>query len=195
MGEGAGAAERQRCWVLPAGYAFRPLSLADAPALAAAYVRNREHLAPWDPVRPEAFFTPEGQAANIAERLALHEQGLFSNHLIIGPQGDIVGRANIQNIVRGTMQGGTLGYWVDRGHLRRGLAKASVEFLEERALELGLHRLEAGTMVENVASQRVLEACGYEQYGLAPKLLFLNGAWRDHVLFQKLLHDQPLAEG
>ena len=24
-------------------------------------------------------------------------------------------------------------------------------------------------MVENVASQRVLEACGYEQYGLAPE--------------------------
>ncbi len=47
-------------------------------------------------------------------------------------------------------------------------------------------------MVENVASQRVLLSCGYEQFGLAPKLLFLNGAWRDHVLYQKLLHDRPL---
>ena len=61
-----------------------------------------------------------------------------------------------------------------------------------QALDLGLHRLEAGTMVDNVPSQRVLLSCGYEQYGLAPKLLFLNGAWRDHVLFQKLLHDRPL---
>ena len=75
---------------------------------------------------------------------------------------------------------------------RRGLARASVDYLGEQALELGLHRLEAGTMVENVASQRVLEACGYERFGLAPKLLFLNGAWRDHLLFQKLLHDRPL---
>jgi len=181
--------------VLPDGYSFRPLVLEDASALAAAYARNREHLGRWDPVRPESFFTAEGQAAHISERLALEKQGLFANFTLIGPSGDVVGRANIQNIIRGTMQGGTLGYWVDQGHLRRGLAKASVEFLEERALELGLHRLEAGTMVENVASQRVLEACGYEQYGLAPKLLFLNGAWRDHVLFQKLLHDQPLAEG
>jgi len=90
------------------------------------------------------------------------------------------------------MQGGTLGYWVDRNHLRRGLARAAVELLEEEALGLGLHRLEAGTMVDNVPSQRVLETCGYEQYGLAPKLLYLNGAWRDHVLFQKLLHDRPL---
>jgi ribosomal-protein-alanine N-acetyltransferase len=112
--------------------------------------------------------------------------------VIVGPDGGLVGRANIQNIIRGTMQGGTLGYWVDRDHLRRGLARASVEFLEERALELGLHRLEAGTMVENVPSQRVLESAGYERYGLAPRLLYLNGAWRDHVLFQKVLHDRPL---
>ena len=163
-----------------------------APALAAAYLRNREHLGRWDPVRPDSFYTVEGMVAHISERLALEEQGLFANFTLIGPGDEVVGRANLQNIIRGTMQGGTLSYWVDHGHLRRGLARASVEFLEEQALELGLHRLEAGTMVENVASQRVLEACGYEQYGLAPKLLFLNGAWRDHVLFQKLLHDQPL---
>ena len=178
--------------MLPDGYRVEPLSLDHAPALAAAYVRNREHLGRWDPVRPESFFTAEGQTAHISERLALEGQGLFANFTLIGPGGDVVGRANLQNIIRGTMQGGTLGYWIDHGHLRRGLARASVEFLEEQALGLGLHRLEAGTMVENVASQRVLEACGYEQYGLAPKLLFLNGAWRDHVLFQKLLHDRPL---
>lgn len=178
--------------MLPGGYSIQPLSRDHAPALAAAYVRNREHLDRWDPVRPENFYTAEGQAEHIVERLALEEQGLFANFTLFGPGGEVVGRANIQNIVRGTMQGGTLGYWVDRGHLRRGLAKASVEFLEEHALRIGLHRLEAGTMVENVASQRVLEACGYEQYGLAPGLLFLNGAWRDHVLFQKLLHDRPL---
>ena len=51
--------------MLPDGYSFRPLVLDDAPALAAAYVRNREHLGRWDPVRPESFFTAEGQAAHI----------------------------------------------------------------------------------------------------------------------------------
>ena len=179
--------------MLPEGYAFRPLRLEDAELLATAYLGNRDHLAPWDPDRPREFYTIAGQASHIAERLALEQQGLFVNHVLIGPDGSIVGRANIQNIVRGTMQGGTLGYWVDRNHLRRGLARAAVELLEEEALGLGLHRLEAGTMVDNVPSQRVLEACGYEQYGLAPKLLYLNGAWRDHVLFQKLLHDRPLS--
>ena len=181
--------------MLPLGYSFRALGPEDAAPLASAYRRNREHLAPWDPERPEAFYTEAGQAAHIEERLRLEDQGLFQNHVIVGPDGDLVGRANLQNIIRGTMQGGTLGYWVDKDHLRRGLARAAVAFLEEQALELGLHRIEAGTMVENVPSQRVLESLGYERYGLAPKLLFLNGAWRDHVLFQKVLHDRPLQTG
>jgi len=139
------------------------------------------------------LLTTDGQRQDIEQRLVMQERGLFRTWVIVGPDGDIAGRANIQNIVRGTMQGGTLGYWVDQDHLRRGVARGAVEFLGQQAEhELGLHRLEAGTMVENVASQRVLEACGYERYGLAPRLLFLGGAWRDHLLFHKILHDRPL---
>jgi [ribosomal protein S5]-alanine N-acetyltransferase len=181
--------------VVPDGYAIRPFVLEDAAALVTTYQRNREHLGQWDPYRPDSFFTLEGQEEEARERLMRIEQGLFASYVIEGPDGDLVGRANIQNIVRGPMQSGVLGYFVDRDHLRRGLARAAVEFLEEQAVEIGLHRLEAGTMVENVASQRVLESLGYERYGMAPKLLFLNGAWRDHVLYQKLLHEDPLQTG
>jgi ribosomal-protein-alanine N-acetyltransferase len=178
--------------VLPDGYSIRLFALDDAAALVTTYQRNREHLGRWDPHRPESFYTLEGQQKDARERLERVGQGQFASYVIVGPEGDLVGRANIQNIVRGPMQSGVLGYFVDRDHLQRGLARAAVEFLEERAVEVGLHRLEAGTMVENVPSQRVLESLGYERYGLAPKLLFLNGAWRDHVLFQKVLHDRPL---
>ena len=178
--------------MLPDGYRVEPLSLDHAPGLTAAYRRNREHLGRWDPDRTADFYTVAGQEQEIRQRLELQERGQFALWTLFGPDGDVVGRANIQNIVRGPMQGGVLGYWVDKDHTRRGLATAAVEHLEGTALDLGLHRLEAGTMVENLASQRVLEARGFERYGLAPKLLFLNGAWRDHVLYQKILHDRPL---
>lgn len=52
--------------------------------------------------------------------------------------------------------------------------------------EFGLHRLEAGTLVDNKASQRVLTKCGFAEIGLAPGFLHIDGAWRDHVLFQRL---------
>jgi [ribosomal protein S5]-alanine N-acetyltransferase len=179
--------------VLPDGYELRPLALDDAATLAAAYDRNREHLGRWDPARPEEFYTVEGQRRSISERLEAQARGLFDCWLIHAPDGDVAGSANIQNIIRGTMQGGTLGYWVDADHLRRGLARGAVEELVVRAREIGLHRLEAGTMVANTASQRVLEATGFERYGVAPRLLYIGGAWQDHVLFQRILHDDPLA--
>ena len=67
-----------------------------------------------------------------------------------------------------------------------------MEFACAQAQGRGLHRVEAGTLVHNESSQRVLEACGFEYYGTAPKFLFINGAWQDHRLYQRILHDNPL---
>jgi ribosomal-protein-alanine N-acetyltransferase len=49
-----------------------------------------------------------------------------------------------------------------------------------------MHRLEAGTLVDNVASQRVLEKNGFERIGLARAYLRIAGEWRDHILFQRV---------
>ena len=54
-----------------------------------------------------------------------------------------------------------------------------------------LHRVEAGTLVDNAASQVVLRRCGFEPYGTAAQYLFIAGAWQDHLLFQRVLHDHP----
>jgi ribosomal-protein-alanine N-acetyltransferase len=51
---------------------------------------------------------------------------------------------------------------------------------------LRLHRAEAGTLVHNIGSQRVLERNGFARYGLAPKYLRIAGRWQDHVLFQRI---------
>ena len=52
--------------------------------------------------------------------------------------------------------------------------------------EAGLHRLEAGTLLDNHASQKVLAKNGFEQIGIARRYLLINGDWRDHVLFQRV---------
>ncbi len=177
--------------MLPEGYSIRPLALTDAGALADAYRRNREHLAPWEPDRPESFFTAAGQSSAVLEQLALVRRGSLVAWVLT--RGDeVVGRINLNNIVLGVLRSASLGYWVDAGHLRRGLAAGAVEVACAEGRARGLHRLDAGTMLHNVASQAVLEACGFEVYGLAPKFLFLGGAWQDHRLFQRILHDDPL---
>ncbi len=175
---------------LPEGYAIRPLGYDDAPALTAAYRRNREHLEPWDPVREPSFYTVAGQQDALERQLSLVHGGLLGAWVVTAGE-DVVGRVNLNNVVRGVLCSAAVGYWVDRDHLRRGLASAAVEHACVEALTMGLHRVEAGTLVHNLASQRVLLRAGFERFGLAPRFLFIAGDWRDHVLYQRILHDEP----
>ncbi|GAA4715564.1 GNAT family protein [Nocardioides conyzicola] len=171
-------------------YAIRELRSGDGAALAAAYRRNREHLAPWDPDRPESFYTDAGQEIEVERNLALSEEGrTYVNLIWYGEQ--VVGRLMLSNIVRYVLQSGTVGYWVDHEHLRRGLATSAVGHAVVQATRLGLHRLEAGTAPTNTASQAVLRRSGFEEYGRAERFLFIRGEWRDQVLFQRILHDDP----
>jgi [ribosomal protein S5]-alanine N-acetyltransferase len=57
----------------------------------------------------------------------------------------------------------------------------------------GLHRLEAATLVDNLASQAVLRRTGFTLIGLASRYLRIAGRWRDHLLFQRLADDPPPA--
>ncbi len=175
---------------MPRGYRIRALRADDAPALAEAYRRNAEHLARWDPRRSASFFTDEGQAAVVAEHLEAVAGGRMAAW-VLTRDGLLVGRVNLNNIVRGALCGGALGYWVDADHQGIGLASAAVRFACDAARARGLHRVEAGTLVHNLASQRVLRKCGFERYGLAPAYLCIDGAWQDHVLYQRILHDDP----
>lgn len=176
--------------MLPDGYALRHLTADDAGPLAEAAVRNREHLRPWEPSRPESFFTEEGQRDVVAGRLRQVELDLYDCSVLWHGR-EVVGAANLQNIVRGAMQGADLGYWVDAAHLRRGLGVALVEHLVQRGHDLGLHRLGASTMVANEPSQAVLRRCGFEECGRIPAFLYLDGEWRDSILFNLVLHDGP----
>jgi [ribosomal protein S5]-alanine N-acetyltransferase len=180
--------------MLAEGYELRPLSVGNAEARAASYRRNRDHLAPWDPIRPESFFTAEGQVPDIERQLgelATGKRHVFMLWHVGGDAETIVGQVALDNVVRGVLQSGTVGYWLDHEHLGRGLATGMVAHVEDYARGIGMHRLEAGTMIHNTASQGVLRRAGFDQYGVAERFLFIGGRWVDHVLFQKILHDDP----
>lgn len=168
---------------------MRTLRLSDASALAAAYVRNREYLSSWEPVRSEEYYTEEWQAADIATRLVGAEAGeglplgLFDGEALVG-------RFNLAGIVRGPFQSAGLGYWVDGAYAGRGLASAAVQVIVETARDvLGLHRIEASTLLHNAGSQRVLWKAGFRQIGMAPRYLKIAGTWQDHNLYQVVLHE------
>ena len=159
---------------------IRRLTSEDAGELAALLVTNREFLAPFEPDRDERFYTAEGQR----QRIESGEQLAFA--ILDGRR--IAGTVALSNITGGPFQSANLGYWVTRDANNRGLATTAVAEVIELAFgDLGLHRLEAGTQVDNIASRRVLEKNGFELIGLAPRYLLIAGEWRDHLLFQRTI--------
>lgn len=78
-----------------------------------------------------------------------------------------------------------MGYWVSASHNGRGFAtKAVREIVRVAFEELGLHRVQAETLLHNVRSQRVLERNGFVQFGVAPEYLNIAGRWQDHAMYQ-----------
>jgi [ribosomal protein S5]-alanine N-acetyltransferase len=164
----------------------RLMTAADAPALAALLRAHRDFLAPWEPVRSDGYFTDDGQRIIVEEALRQHAQGATLPHVIVA-DGRIVGRITLSTIVRGPFLSASLGYWVAPDVNGRGIATAAAGDIARIAFgELGLHRLDAGILPHNTASQKVLQRNGFHRYGLAPRYLKIAGEWRDHVLFQLL---------
>ena len=93
---------------------IRPLEAADLPALVEARIRNREFLTEWEPTRDESFYTPAGQARELAlDDAAWRTATGFPFVILDASAGDrLIGRVALANVVRGVWQNATLGYWV-----------------------------------------------------------------------------------
>ena len=132
----------------------RLVQLSDAPTLTELLCHNRDFLAPSSPIRAEEFFTVDGQRAGIETVLDEHRQGSRLPHVILTEDGQVAGRITLNEIVRGPFQSCRMGYWVAAEHNGRGLATGAVRGIIRVAFEeVGLHRIEAGTLLHNVGSQ------------------------------------------
>ena len=172
---------------------LRPVRLDDAAVFARAYDRNRAHLEPWEPIRPENFYTEAGQRSQLEQFAEARRQGRVERWVFDNGDGEIYGSITLSNIELGIFLNARMGYWVDASLNGRGLATAAVSGVCEYARRRwNLHRIEAGTNVENHASQRVLVKCGFEEIGLSRSHLFINGKWSDSKQFHRILHTDPV---
>lgn len=173
---------------LPGGVSMRIVREADAGPLADAYRRNGAHLAPWEPVRSAEFLTAAGQHANIVAKLGMFDAGTGVPWVLVCG-GRAVGTLTLSGIVRGPFLSANLGYWVDQEVNGRGICTAAVgHVLDAARSTLGLHRIQAATLLHNAASQKVLRRAGFQEIGTAPQYLKIAGSWQDHLLFQRLLY-------
>jgi ribosomal-protein-alanine N-acetyltransferase len=105
---------------------------------------------------------------------------LFARGNVAGP---VLGTANFTQIVRGSYQACYLGYDLDKRVEGRGLMQEALGAAIGHVFTvLRLHRIMANYLPHNQRSGAVLRRLGFVPEGYARDYLFVEGAWRDHVL-------------
>ena len=165
---------------------LRVPSTGDAEELAAFVVRNREHLRPFEPTRPDTWYTSQFWAQELSalpSRVLGEELVAFILVPRFGATPTIVGRCSLTGIVRGPFQAAYLGFGLDLACVGRGFMTEALQSVLRFAFgSLELHRVMANHVPGNERSARLLGRLGFEREGVAKSYLRLDGRWQDHVL-------------
>jgi ribosomal-protein-alanine N-acetyltransferase len=166
----------------------------DIAELRSVLIRNSEHLRPWSPSPPPgtnpAGFTELGRSIARHRRDWKAGAGYVFVMQLRAPREPIVGRIALTSVTRGPFQSAQLGYWMDAGHVRRGLMSEAVDATLGFAFDrLGLHRLQAAVMPTNHVSRAILQKRGFREEGYAERYLRIAGKWEDHVLYGLTLEE------
>lgn len=161
------------------------LTPSDAEDLLNYYLKNKEYLRPFEPDRDDSFYTLSVQRRNLIEGYKQFLNG-DSVNLGIYRGNRFIGKIQISNIIVGVFKSAIVGYSIDEQEQGKGYMKEALSLVSKYAFaEMGLHRLEASTLIDNIKSQRVLRSCGFKELGINEKYLFINGKWNDHITFYK----------
>lgn len=183
----------------PAQLAWGPVELhpprrRDAEEWSRVRIANEAWLAPWEPTATgpwAARHTPGTYRAMRRAVLRRASTGL-SLPFVLRVEGRLAGQVTIDNVVRGALRSGNLGYWVDRSVAGRGMASLAVALVCDHAFgPARLHRLQADVRPENAPSRRLVERLGFRHEGLLRRYLDIDGDWRDHDTFALLAEDVP----
>jgi ribosomal-protein-alanine N-acetyltransferase len=141
----------------------------------------------WSPPPVAGYFTEDFWA----ERLGIAVDDFAADRavrFVLQPgaaalEGPVIGSCNYTNIVRGAFQACHLGYQISRSHEGQGLMAEALRATNDYIFKaIRLHRIMANFRPENDRSRRLLERLGFVEEGLARDYLFIDNAWRDHVL-------------
>jgi ribosomal-protein-alanine N-acetyltransferase len=167
-------------------------------ALACFYSENfAGHLDRWSPPMAGEKFDPAWWAMQLPVFAQEFAAGTTVRWVLLAP-GDgpieVVGTCNFTQIARGPFRACVLGYQIARRHEGRGLMQEALEATIGFAFgELRLHRIMANYRPENARSARLLERLGFVREGFARDYLFIDGAWRDHILTSRTNPDFDVA--
>jgi ribosomal-protein-alanine N-acetyltransferase len=157
----------------------------DSDELLAVQTASWGFIGPWMPAQESLTDPFEAMRERLhGDRIAWADDRSYRFVLCDKHRGEIVGRASLNNVIRGVLQGADLGYWIAETHARQGLmTEAVMRILATAFGPLGLHRVQAGIIPRNAASLALARHVGFREEGLAKRFVKIAGVWEDHVIF------------
>ncbi len=175
-----------------AGVRLRPITQADRHTWRRVRQANAGWLGPWDATAPASSGAQPRSFAAMVRAMRREARAGRQLPFVIELDGRFVGQLTVSNVLRGSAQFASVGYWVDEAYAGRGIVTRAVAMAVDHCFgPVGLHRVEVAIRPENHASLRVVEKLGFAQVGLAPRYLHIDGEWRDHRLFALTQEDVP----
>jgi len=162
-----------------------------------SYVRSRNvaWLSPWDATAPIRMQSPKAPNRRMRAIWGQARRGYCLPWLVRWAGTDscpVVGQCTVSNIVYGSAQYGSIGYWIDQRYAGRSITPAAVAMATDYAMKtIGLHRIEICIRPENKPSLRVVEKLGFRYEGSRPRYIHIAGAWRDHEVFALTAEEIP----
>lgn len=170
----------------------RPLSRLDAKPWKDARKANADWLRRWDATVPPGGAERPTSFRALVRRLDRMARAGACMPFAIEVGGEFAGQVSVNNIVRGSAQFASVGYWLDRRYAGRGVMPLAVAMVIDHCFFTAhLHRIEVAIRPENSNSLRVMEKLGLQEYGYAPRFLHIDGEWRDHRLYAVTVEECP----
>lgn len=163
---------------------LRLLSKQDAPAYLDYLKRNEEFHRPYVPLRSSDFFTLATSEAYTDQQQKVDADQQYTFGIFTQATNQLIGKVCLSGITRGVFQNCFISYDTDHQCINRGYVTEAVQMVVKFALSaLALHRIQASIMPRNLASQRVIEKCGFVREGYCERYLQIHGVWEDHYVY------------
>jgi ribosomal-protein-alanine N-acetyltransferase len=162
-----------------------------------AVLASAERMRRWNPVTPDDL--PRHIAVQSVDQRTFF---VFAREPEAGQP--MVGRVNLNGVVRGRFRSVAMGYDAYDPYAGRGLFAEGLRLVVGLALAsveqggMDLHRVEASVQPGNTRSAGLLRSLGFRHEGMSPRLLFLpdderHEEWRDHERYAVTVEEWPAA--
>lgn len=164
-----------------------------APLVNKFYQDNKRFLEPFEPNRPNNFYTANFHYTNLRceyeafMRLSYFRYWLFRKEEPDSPIGSVC----FNNFLQGSFHKCMLGYKLGQNFCHKGYMHEALSTLIPIVMkETNLHRIEAYVQPDNTPSIRLLSELGFAEEGYLQKFAEIHGQWTDHLIFSYLNQDE-----